>query len=201
MIDLKEEFGNIDIYLFDQLLRGNIAPAAAVLDAGCGGGRNLIYFLRAGFNVFAVDRDRDAVQQVRELASLYAPKLPQENFRVGSIESMTFPEASVDAVVSNAVLHFAKDDEQFWNMLASMWRSLRPGGLFFSRLASTIGMESRMTPVVGRRFFLPDGTERYLVDEPYLMELTRKLGGSLVDPLKTTIVQNQRSMTTWVLRK
>jgi hypothetical protein len=53
----------------------------------------------------------------------------------------------------------------------------------------------------GRRYRLPDGTDRYLVDEAMLMAQTRRLGGRLLDPLKTTVVQGQRSMTTWVVRK
>jgi hypothetical protein len=68
--------------------------------------------------------------------------------------------------------------------------------------ASTIGIESQVEPLGdGRRYRLPDGTARYLVDEPLLMALTRRLGGRLLDPLKTTAVQGQRSMTTWVVRK
>ena len=58
-----------------------------------------------------------------------------------------------------------------------------------------------MRSIGGRRFLLPDGTERYLVDEKMLVDLTRKLGGTLLDPLKTTVVQDQRCMTTWVMRK
>jgi hypothetical protein len=73
--------------------------------------------------------------------------------------------------------------------------------LFFCRLASSIGMEGRFTPLGNGRFHLLDGSERYLVDEAGLMDLTGKLGGSLADPLKTTVVQNRRGMTTWVLRK
>src|SRR5262249_47570758 len=64
--------------------------------------------------------------------------------------------------------------------------------------------ESRMRPVRGapaRRFILPDGSERYLVDERQLMEVTARLGGRLLDPLKTSVVQDQRCMTTWVVRK
>ena len=45
---LQDQFGNIDIYVFDQLLRGRIAPGMRVFDAGCGGGRNLVYLLRNG---------------------------------------------------------------------------------------------------------------------------------------------------------
>jgi tellurite methyltransferase len=103
-------------------------------------------------------------------------------------------------VICNAVLHFARDDKHFEAMVRELWRVLRPGGLFFARLASSIGMESRVTRVEGRRFQLPDGSERYLVDEAQLMSLTRALGGEQLDPLKTTIVQDQRAMTTWVLR-
>jgi len=55
--------------------------------------------------------------------------------------------------------------------------------------------------VNGRRCLLPDGSQRYLVNEQLLMALTEELGGDLLDPLKTTIVQNQRSMTTWIVRK
>ena len=86
-------------------------------------------------------------------------------------------------------------------MLEGSWRVLKPGGLFFCRLASSIGMEDRMVPLGHRRFTLPDGSERFLVDEPYLLALTKELGGRLLDPLKTTVVQDQRCMTTWVLRR
>jgi SAM-dependent methyltransferase len=58
--DLQREFGAIDIYLFDQLLRGRIAPGLRVLDAGCGSGRNLVYLLRSGYEVFAADPDERA---------------------------------------------------------------------------------------------------------------------------------------------
>jgi SAM-dependent methyltransferase len=201
MSDLGTQFRQIDIYLFDQLLRGRIRPGMRVLEAGCGSGRNLAYLLQAGYEVAAVDSDPESVTDVRRMAAAWAPKLPGDNFRTESIEAMSFPSNFADAVLSVAVLHFANDDTQFNAMLASLWRVLRPGGLFFCRLASSIGMAERMVPRDGRRFLLPDGSERYLVDEAFLMDLTKQLGGELIDPLKTTIVQDQRCMTTWVLRK
>ena len=200
-MDLSEQFGPIDIYLFDQLLRGRITHGMTILDAGCGAGRNLVYLLRSGFDVLAADADSAAIDQARRLAARLAPLLPPENFRQEPIESMSFANASADVVLSSAVLHFAKDDEQFNAMLEGSWRVLRRGGLFFCRLASSIGMEDRVRPIAGRRHRLPDGSDRYLVDEPMLMALTRALGGELLDPLKTSIVQNQRCMTTWVVRK
>jgi tellurite methyltransferase len=187
---LQDQFGQIDIYLFDQLLRGRIAPGMRIVDAGCGYGRNLTYFLREGYEVYGVDIEPHAIAA-----------LPPPNFRVEPIESMSFPDAFADVVIASAVLHFARDDAQFEAMLRGAWRILKPGGLFFCRLASSIGIEPIIRRRAGRRFLLPDGSERYLVDESLLMHLTEQLGGDLLDPIKTTVVQNQRSMTTWVLRK
>jgi 2-polyprenyl-3-methyl-5-hydroxy-6-metoxy-1,4-benzoquinol methylase len=202
-VDLEAEFGSIDIYLFDQLLRGRISARDRVFDAGCGWGRNLVYLLRSGFDVSGVDADADAVAHVRGLAAQLAPHLPADRFRVESIEQSSFPERSATVVISSAVLHFARDDGEFDRMLAGSWRVLAPGGLWFCRLASTIGIEAlvRRLGAAGRRYHLPDGTDRYLVDEAFLMDRTRALGGQLLDPLKTTVVQDQRAMTTWVVRK
>jgi tellurite methyltransferase len=199
--DLERQFGQIDIYLFDQLLRGRIRPGMRVLDAACGGGRNLVYLLQSGFEVCATDGDAQAVDAVRRLAAQLAPHLPAENFRVEPVEQMSFPDGFADVVLSSAVLHFAHDTAQFDAMVLEMWRVLKPGGMLFSRLASSIGMEDRVRPIGGRRFALPDGSERYLVDQAMLMDLTARLGGRLMDPLKTTVVQDQRCMTTWVVRK
>jgi tellurite methyltransferase len=199
--DLESQFGQIDIYLFDQLLRDRIRPGMRVFDAGCGHGRNLVYLLRNGFEVFASDVDAASIAVVQRLASALAPALPAANFRVEPVERSALPDAFADVVLSSAVLHFARDDEQFLAMAREMWRLLTPGGMLWCRLASTIGIEGRVRPIRGRWCLLPDGSERYLVDESMLVDLTRTLGGTLLDPIKTTVVQDQRSMTTWVLRK
>ncbi len=201
MIDLRASLGDIDIYLLDQVLRGRLPAGARVLDAGCGAGRNLRLLFRMGYDVFAADANDAAITAVRALAHELAPHTPDDHFRVEPLEAMTFDEESMDVVVSSAVLHFASDDAQFAAMLRGSWRPLRPGGLFFARLASTIGMPDRMQPLGGGRYRLPDGSDRYLVDEAALDRWTVDLDGELLDPLKTTVVQNQRCMTTWVLRK
>jgi tellurite methyltransferase len=201
MLTLQQQFGPVDIYLFDQLLKGRISPGMRILDAGCGSGRNLVYLLREGYEVYGADSDERSIESVRSLARMFAPALPPTNFRVESIERMSFNDAWADVVISNAILHFARDDAHFESMLRGSWRVLKPSGLFFCRLASTIGMESQFVRIQGRRFRSPDGAERYLVDEALLVSLTERLGGELAEPLKTTVVQNQRSMTTWVVRK
>lgn len=201
MLTLQEQFGQIDIYLFDQLLKGRISPGMRVVDAGCGSGRNLVYFLRERYEVYAADSDPQAVESVRSLARALAPSLRASNFRVEAVEHMSFDDACADLVVSNTVLHFARDDAHFESMLQGSWRILKPGGIFFCRLGSLIGMESQAKRIEGRRYWSPDGSERYLVDEALLGSVTERLGGELADPLKTTVVHGQRSMTTWVLRK
>ncbi len=201
MLSLQEQFGAIDIYLFDQLLKGRIRPGMRILDAGCGGGRNLLYFLREGYEVLAADLDGEAIIGVRALARTLSPRLPESNFRVEAVENMSFEAACADVVISNTVLHFARDDAHFEAMFQGSWRVLKPGGLFFCRLGSSIGMEAQIECVHGRRYRSPDSSERYLVDEALLESIAARFGGELADPLKTTLVQHQRAMTTWVLRK
>jgi 2-polyprenyl-3-methyl-5-hydroxy-6-metoxy-1,4-benzoquinol methylase len=200
--DLRREFGDIDIYLFDQLLRGRITDGMKVLDAGCGGGRNLVYLMRRGFDVWGTDASEQAIASVRRLASdLNQGSTAAERFRVEAVEQMSFGDGEFDVVLSSAVLHFARDDAHWWDMLREMWRVLAPGGMLFARLATTIGHESRMQPLGNRRFIMPDGSERFLVDEALIVAATRQIGGTLVDPIKTSVVQNLRSMMTWVIRK
>ena len=198
--DLKGTFGDIDIYLFDQLLRGRFDGRRRVLDAGCGAGRNLPYLLARGFEVFAIDEDPAAIGAVKKLATALAPKLPLDNIRQGALHVLPWPDGRMDAVICSAVLHFARDRTHFERMLDEMWRVLARGGLFFARLASSIGIEPLLTETTGR-VRLPDGSDRFVVDERFLLDATYELGATLLDPIKTTNVQNQRCMTTWVVQK
>ncbi len=198
-VSVQEQFGEIDIYLFDQILRGNIAPGMRIVDAGCGYGRNLVYLLREGAEIFALDASPKAVDHVRQLSRSLNPSLPGENFQVGRVEQLPWAADFADVVLCSSVLHFARNDEQFHAMLAELRRVLRPGGLLFCRLASRIGMD--FEPMGNGLYAMPDGQAWYLVDEPMLMGLTANMKGVLVDRLKTTIVQNHRCMTTWVVKK
>ena len=185
--NLAEEFGQIDIYLFDQLLKGRVLATDRVLDAGCGSGRNLLYLMRMGCRVSAVDTNIDAVAGVRELSMELKTGLPVEHFRVEPVETLSFDDADFDVVLSCAVLHFARDAAHFDAMVNEMWRVLRPGGMLWVRLASAPG--EGQAPFT--HFVTPDQLE----------QLTATLGGQLLDPIKTTLVHRSRSMTTWVLRK
>ena len=198
---LQEQFGSIDIYLFDQLLGGRLQPGMSLLDAGCGGGRNLVYFLRNGFKVYGVDQSATAIVQAKSLATELLNAIESDQFRVENVERMSFSNETFDVVVSSAVLHFANDEEHWQAMVSEMWRVLKPGGIFFARLASTVGIEDQIQPINGRRYHLPDGSDRFLVDFEMLDKTTKSLGGEWLEPFKTVVVHNLRSMSNWCLRK
>jgi tellurite methyltransferase len=211
--DLRHWFGDIDLYLFDQILKGRLKPPLRMLDAGCGTGRNLPYFFRTGFDVYACDSDADALDHVREMAAEMVPEaspgpealrksaLPDDRFRVEKIESMTYPDSHFGLVLCNAVLHFAEDEEHFQRMLDGLWRVTAPGGMLFMRLSSTIGIENRVTRAESGRYVMPTGGEWFLVNEAKLLLATQRLGAEQVEPLRSVNVQNLRCMTTWILRK
>lgn len=201
MSALLETFGNIDIYLFDQIQKGRFAQTKTVIDMGCGGGRNLVYFLRQGLQVFGVDPQPEAIVVVQELSRSLAPANPLENFRVGKLEENPFAGQQFDLVICNAVLHFARDEAHFGQMLRAVWATVAPGGFLFVRLASNIGIEDKVQPLGNGRFLLPDGSERFLVDEAMLLGYQNTFGMKQLEPLKTTNVQGLRCMTTWCVGK
>lgn len=195
------ELGRMDIYLIDQMMKGKISADMKILDAGCGGGRNLEFFIRNNYSVWGVDRNADVVEALRENTGRWNPEYPSDRICVGDLTSLAFEVESFDMVICNAVLHFAEDEKHFESMLKELWKVLKPGGLFFSRLTSTIGMEKLAKPLGNNRYSLPDNSERYLVSHDYLVEQTAKMGGQLAEFIKTTNVHNLRAMTTWVVRK
>ncbi|SEW45895.1 Methyltransferase domain-containing protein [Chitinophaga sp. YR573] len=199
--ELQQLYGNIDIYLFDQLLKGTYDNCKKVLDAGCGGGRNLTYFLRNGYEVYGIDPNPNAVSAVKQLSQTLAHANSKENFVVASAENLPFDDNYFDLVISSAVLHFANSPDHFDNMIHSMWRVLKPGGYLFARLASDIGIETLVQNLSNGRYLLPDGSERFLVNQQLLLQYTQSLNARLHEPIKTTNVQNLRCMTTWCLQK
>jgi tellurite methyltransferase len=198
---LQQAFGNIDIYLFDQLLKGRFDSCKTILDAGCGGGRNLVYFLQNGYEVYGVDQSEEAIAGIKQLSTLLSPQNSIDNFTVAGVEALPYGDDFFDLIICSAVLHFAHDEQHFDSMVRSLWRVLKPGGHLFARLASDIGIEELVVSRGNRRYLLPDGSERFLVNEDTLLHYTRELNGTLYEPIKTTNVQNLRCMTTWCLQK
>jgi tellurite methyltransferase len=198
--DAVREFGNMDIYLFDQIQRGRFDSRRKILDVGCGNGRNLPWFLGHGFEIHGVDRHSRATESTASLANRIEPG-SGKLFQTCEADRMPFGDGAFDAVICNAVLHFTDDEAHWTRIVDEMWRVLGAGGMLFARLSTTISMESYLRPAGGRLFELPDGGRWLLVDEEFLLMTSQRLGGRLLDPIKTTNVQNMRSMTTWVLER
>src|SRR5688572_26338249 len=165
---LLSQFGELDIYLFDQLLRGRFDRRRKILDAGCGGGRNLPFFIASGFEIAAIDSDPGAVANVQRLAT-------QADARVGTLDRLPWDDASFDVVMCSAVLHFARDEAHFDAMVRDTWRVLRPGGMYFARLATSIGI-AHLLPAPSGRMRLPDGSDRFVASEEMLLALGEELG-------------------------
>jgi len=198
---LNDIFGNIDIYLFDQLLKGRIKVGMKLLDAGCGSGRNITYLLQTGVEAYGVDASTEAVGKVQQLAAGFCPNLPLGNFIQADLSALPYTASYFDAVLCSAVLHFAKDETHFTSMVQELWRVLQPGGMLFCRMGTTIGMEGKLVQVSGHHYQMRHGPVWFLADEALLQELENRLEAERLEPLKTVVVEHDRSMTTWVLRK
>lgn len=196
-----DELGGMDVYLIDQFMKGNIRREMRILDAGAGGGRNIVWMLRNGFDVCACEMNADRAEHLKTLFTVNAPELPTKNVRHERVEDLSFESGSFDVVISNAVLHFAEDEANWDAMVDRMWAMLAPGGLLFVRLATTIGVEDYIRRELRGWYSLPDGSRRFLVDQRKLEHKRVLLGAELAEAIKSTNVQNLRTMTTWVLRK
>lgn len=188
---------NTDIYLLDQIIKGRYSPGESILDAGCGEGRNLHWFLKNDFNIYAVDQNKNCINNLQ----LANPGIPEENLAVASIEKLNFKDNFFDHIISSAVLHFASNHDQFINMVTEMIRVLKPGGTLFIRMTSLRSLEHLIIENQSGVYKLPDGSERYLLTANRLNELMENLKLSFVEPIKTVNVNDVRTMCVLVLRK
>lgn len=200
--ELNHELGNIDIYLLDAILKGYFSAGTKVLDAGCGEGRNLHWFLRNGYEAWGIDQQAAAIRMLKFVANTLRKGYPQERFTTASLEALPFPDASFDSVVCSAVLHFAQNESHFRQMWSELWRVLKPEGILFIRTAMDLGMKAEELQAAGDGLhLLPDGSYRFLLTEALLEDLLKEYPMRWVEPLKSVLVANQRSMGVLVLSK
>lgn len=200
--ELNKQLGNIDIYLFDQILKGRFTPEMKILDAGCGEGRNTHYFIQEGFQIFGIDQDRLSVEMARIYASSIRKDFDIYRFQVNGLESLMFHTAAFDAVLSSAVLHFAHNEDHFMTMGAEMIRVLKRGGIFWLRMCTDAGnILDKATNLGNSRFLLPDGSERFVLTEDLLKSMMQKFGLKYIEPPKSVLVHGLRSMGVFVFEK
>jgi ubiquinone/menaquinone biosynthesis C-methylase UbiE len=197
--ELNHLLGNIDIYLLDQILKARFPKKGKILDAGCGEGRNLVYFIRNNYQVFGIDKNEDSIQMLKYLATSVNPSYPADRFTVGNINDLPYKDHAFDAVISSAVLHFAESKTEFLQQLSELSRVLKKGGLLFLRMATLLGMEDKVEPLENGKYLLPDGSVRFLLTRNLLGVLEDKM--EYVEPLKVILVDQQRCMSTLVLKK
>ena len=199
--ELNDLLRNIDVYLLDQLLKGRFEQHHEILDAGCGQGRNLMYFVRNGYRVFGFDKNKDVIHILKNSIESIDSSYPTDRFITANVEDLPYPDHKFDAIISVAVLHFAENEDHFFKMASELVRVLKPGGILFVRMACDIGMEDQMKPMGTGTYFLPDGSIRFLLSKTLLQQTMEKYGFEFIEPFKTVVIDNQRSMSVLVLRK
>lgn len=199
--ELNQELGNLDIYLLDAILKGRFSPGMRILDAGCGEGRNLHWFIRNHFDAWGCDSNPAAIKMLQYVARSLDPKFDKNRFITAAVEELPYPDEMFDATICNAVLHFSANEDHFKKMWGQLYRSLKTGGMLFVRTASVFGLESSAEELEDGKYMLPDGSIRFLLSQALLDELLANYSFRLLEPVKTVLVQNARSMTTLVLEK
>jgi tellurite methyltransferase len=199
--ELKAELGGIDIYLLDQVMKNRYESTDAILDAGCGDGRNLIWFMRNGFDIQGVDASAEAIASLRNTASSLGISDGDRRFLTATVESLPLGDEMYDHVICNAVLHFASNPDHFMSMFSALWRVLRIGGTLFIRMTSDFGIESKVRHIGHGVYQIPDGSQRFLLTTSLLDQLQFQFKFSWIEPLKTVNVDDLRCMSTLVLRK
>jgi ubiquinone/menaquinone biosynthesis C-methylase UbiE len=103
-----------------------IKPGDSVLDVGCGTGEvTLAAKARTQHgNVYGIDPAPEMIAVARNKA---ARKKLDIDFRVEVIESLPFPDSSIDVVTSSLMMHHLPDDLKARG-LAEIYRVLKPGG-------------------------------------------------------------------------
>ncbi|WP_298317484.1 bifunctional 2-polyprenyl-6-hydroxyphenol methylase/3-demethylubiquinol 3-O-methyltransferase UbiG [uncultured Aquimarina sp.] len=193
---LRKSIGNIDIYLLDQILKDRYSQNDKILDAGCGSGRNMYWFYKNRFTIYAVDKE---IEQIEYLKLIYPDWSNQ--FSSASLEELTYPDDFFDHIICSAVLHFAMSTNHFKTMFSELLRVLKPSGSLFIRMTSDIGIENKGTHIGEGVYRLGDESDRFLLTKELLSLLMEEHQLSFLEPLKSTNVHDLRSMSTLVLQK
>ncbi len=107
-----------------------LKPGEIVLDLGSGGGFDVFLAgpkVGPTGRVIGVDMTPEMLSKARRNLAGYRKTtgLANVEFRLGEIEHLPLPDASVDVVISNCVINLSPDKPQVWREIA---RVLKPGG-------------------------------------------------------------------------
>jgi 2-polyprenyl-3-methyl-5-hydroxy-6-metoxy-1,4-benzoquinol methylase len=192
---LNSALGNADLILVDQILKNRFHKQMRILDAGCGEGRNMVYFIKNDFRIYGIDANADAVK----LAKLYCRSLNNtfevENIQNFTIEQNPFPDHFFDAIICLNVLHSAKNQNDFFLWFEQLIRMLHSGGFLLLSLQSQIGVSQnhQQDDPNGRNNM---GNENfYLLSENVLQEILKLDYLKTIENTKTILIDNKKSHT------
>lgn len=194
--NIQSLLGQTDIYLVDQIMKGRYQSGDSILDAGCGGGRNLHWFLQNDFLINGIDSSEVAIENLKK----QFPELAN-SFRVASLEHTPFSDDYFHHIICSAVLHFAENTDHFNAMFTELVRILKPGGTLFIRMTSDIGIEEKVRLIADGVYGIPDGSTRFLLTRKMLAVCMHQNNLSFAEPLKTVNVDDIRCMSTLLLQK
>ncbi|WGV25785.1 methyltransferase domain-containing protein [Halotia branconii] len=97
----------------------NPKPGESILDLGCGTGQLTAKIAQAGAKVTGIDHAPSMIEKARQ-------NYPYLSFNVADARNFQVTQP-VDAVFSNAVLHWIKEADE---AIASIYQALKPGGRF-----------------------------------------------------------------------
>ncbi len=193
--DINNYFGDMDLFLLDLILKGKIPENASILDAGCGEGRNAIYFIQEGFEYKGIDSDESKIRLAQYMSDNISTS--KATFEVGDIRKLD-SDKTYDLVICSRVLHFAESENDFFEMWSTLTQSVNSGGMIY------ISMDSKIDNPLGElvengRFEFPDGAIRFAITDPIYQEI--KKGFELVEPMKTLVQNETRAQSFFTLRK
>lgn len=194
---INKVIGDTDIYLIDQILKGRYKEHETILDAGCGIGRNMHWFLQNNLCIYGIDSNTTYITELK----MDFPNLPPIRLQVADIEQMPFGDNFFNHIISSAVLHFAESTQHFLNIMHEMFRVLKPNGTLFIRMTSNIGIEHLVKKLKNGIYMLPDGTTRFLLTREILRQVLHQYPLTFIEPLKSVNVDDMRCMSTLMLHK
>ena len=187
--ELNHELGNIDLMLLDQILKGRFENSHRILDAGCGEGRNLTYFIKNGYDVWGIDNNATALKMLKMTGRSLHKSFDPEKFITTEITEVPFPPQSFDAVICSAVLHFSPSEEAFFTALDEIMKVLQKDGFLFISMYSELYSNSKMQ------------SNYFLLTKDLYASLLKRYELQEVEPAKTVITENNWPVTYLMLKK
>lgn len=198
---LNSALGNADLILIDQILKNRFHKQMKILDAGCGEGRNMVYFIKNDFNIYGIDDNADAVKMAKLFCKSLNKTFEVENIQNFAIEENPFPDQFFDAIICINVLHSAKNQTDFFKWFQQLVRMLKFGGLLLLSVQSQFGLthNHQQNDKESRNF---SGNEDfYLLTESVLKEILKLDCLKTFENTRSILIDNEKSYTYLFLEK